>query len=241
MGLTITSKLIRSSASSHTAELEDQALADAWSVSWLPGRVLTRAPGLRRDGDRRRCRPDPRRPPHRPRRRRVRRRDDRRRLLRPHLRSGGASSPEWGLQRRNEPTSGRSAGHGPRPYQGRALAERPFTCGDMEFRRRALRRVLFFLTVVLTLRILRKALNLPLGLPVSWSGSDPHPGRVGRTRPASLARTRQGPRGGKGGRPQMARHHRGGLSWDSARKFVQLLVSVIGPLARLIDAIARLH
>jgi hypothetical protein len=39
----------------------------------------------------------------------------------------------------------------------------------------------------------------------------------------------------------MARHHRGGLSWDSARKFVQLLVSVIGPLARLIDAIARLH
>jgi len=41
MGLTITSKLIRSSASSHTAELEDQALADAWSVSWLSGRVLT--------------------------------------------------------------------------------------------------------------------------------------------------------------------------------------------------------
>jgi hypothetical protein len=41
MGLTITSKLIRSSASSHTAELEGQALADAWSVSWLPGRVLT--------------------------------------------------------------------------------------------------------------------------------------------------------------------------------------------------------
>jgi hypothetical protein len=41
MVLTITSRLIRSSTTSHTAELEGQALADAWSVSWLPGRILT--------------------------------------------------------------------------------------------------------------------------------------------------------------------------------------------------------
>ena len=42
MALTITPKLIRSSGTPHTAELaEDQALADSWRVSWLPGRILS--------------------------------------------------------------------------------------------------------------------------------------------------------------------------------------------------------
>lgn len=38
MALTITGKLIRSADTQHRAEL---AGADAWHVSWLPGRMLT--------------------------------------------------------------------------------------------------------------------------------------------------------------------------------------------------------
>ena len=43
MTLTVTGHLICSLATAHTAELDGQAGADAWRVSWLPGRVLTRA------------------------------------------------------------------------------------------------------------------------------------------------------------------------------------------------------
>ena len=42
MALTITGKRIRSADTPHTAELVGLADTDAWRVTWLPGRVLTR-------------------------------------------------------------------------------------------------------------------------------------------------------------------------------------------------------
>jgi len=39
----------------------------------------------------------------------------------------------------------------------------------------------------------------------------------------------------------MAKHTRSRLSWETAEKLVRLLVGAIEPVAKLIDAISRLH